>query len=92
MAHLHVCNACGRSFRCEGEDHDRPAWFWCDFKCPDRMFHQCGLVYVMDAEFLRLVDGVARYMEKPVVGAARPRDRALRCGSRAQGQREPGGS
>jgi hypothetical protein len=95
MAHLHRC-ACGRQFRCEGVDHPKPAWYWCDFQCPDRTLHGFGLYHTMDAEFLRFCDVMANFKDPDQVVEPAPsraqRRRELRCRSRAQGQREHGGS
>lgn len=97
MAHLHRCRCCARLFRCEGVDHLKPAWFWCSFQCPDRTLHGFPLVFTLDAEFLQMCDKVIGTEDEeptermvPYVRQGRfERRRDLRCGVRAQGQRQP---
>lgn len=92
MAHLHRCSICGRQFRCEAVAHPRPAWYWCDFRCPDRTHHGFGLYHVMDAEFLRYCDTMCEFEDHDLVVEVKPVPirRSLRC--QAQGQRTQRGS
>lgn len=55
MAHLHTC-LCGRTFRCEGWDHNKRSWYWCDLKCPDYKVHGASIFRELDAEFLRMCE------------------------------------
>jgi hypothetical protein len=81
MAHLHRC-ACGRLFRCEGVDHAQPAWYWCNFQCPDRIFHGFGLVEHMLAQQFQLAEKAIRrpvFIDLSFTWAPATRRRSLRC-------------